>query len=100
MNQKLCRHHYLYANPNPDEIPALLYWSSLCDRALNYHDNISVADLYLKECIMVNPKSPYAKRCLSEYEEYITLSYSGIRDNVPPYVSKEIDFLHDLVYPD
>jgi len=91
---------YLYANPNPDEIPALLYWSSLCDRALNYHDNISVADLYLKECIMVNPKSPYAKRCLSEYEEYITLSYSGIRDNVPPYVSKEIDFLHDLVYPD
>lgn len=91
---------YLYANPNPDEIPALLYWSSLCDRALNYHDNISVADLYLKECIMVNPKSPYAKRCLSEYEEYITLSYSGVRDNVPPYVSKELDFLHDLVYSD
>jgi hypothetical protein len=91
---------YLYANPRQDEVPALLYWSSLCDRALNYHDNISVADLYLKECIVVNPKSPYAKKSLLEYEEYITLSYSGSDGELPNYVAKEIKFLHNLVYPD
>lgn len=91
---------YLYSSPKADEIPALLYWSSLCDRALNYHNSISVADLYLKECIMVNPKSPYAKKCLSEYEECMTLSYSGDRCDVPKDISKEIDFLHNLVYSD
>jgi hypothetical protein len=89
---------YLYANPKQDEIPAILYWSSLCDRALNYHDNISVADLYLKECIVSNPKSPYAKKCLSEYEEFTNLSYSGGNGDVPEFLSKEIQFLHDLVH--
>lgn len=91
---------YLYTNPKKEEIPALLYWSSLCDRALNYHDNISVADLYLKECVVTNPKSAYAKKCLSEYDEYMTLSYSGIDGDLPHYISKEIKFLHDLVYID
>lgn len=91
---------YLYSKPKLEEIPALLYWSSICDKALNYHNSISVADLYLKECIMVNPKSPYAKKCLSEYEECMTLSYSGVDSDVPKDISKEIHFLHHLVYSD
>lgn len=90
---------YLYTNPKQQEIPPLLYWGSVCDRALNYHNNTSVADLYLKECIIASPKSKYAKKCLAEYDEYITLSYNSDDAAIPKRIIKEMAYLRNLVYP-
>ena len=60
-----------------EHIPAALYWLAITDRTLEYHFFYSLADLYLKQCIIEHSSSPYAKRCYKEYENYITFAYSG-----------------------
>lgn len=90
---------YLYTTKNKNEIPALLYWLSLCERALDYNYNFSLSNLYLKECIRHDPQGEYAKKCYNEYEEYITLLYSGSAGiEVPEPIVKEMQDLKELVF--
>lgn len=84
-------YHYLNTNPPKDEIPMILYWLSLCDRSVGYDFYFSLADLYLKQCIVKHPSHPYAKRCYKEYEEFIEVSYSGSAGTfVPPDLEEEL----------
>jgi len=83
--------HYLNTNPPKDEIPKILYWLSICDRTLGYSFNFSFADLYLKECIIGHATHPYAKRCYREFEEFVSVSYSGSGGTfIPPELEDEL----------
>jgi len=68
---------YLNKHPNTKLTPQILYWLAICDRRLNNEFFFSLADAYLKECITEFPQSEVAKKCFSEYEDEMTISYSG-----------------------
>lgn len=90
---------YLNKNPTQDEIPKILYWLSMNDRATNYSYYYSLADLYLQECMLIFTKHPYAKKCYEEYKEYIEFSYSGsLGTEIPDDLKKELETLHRKVY--
>lgn len=92
-------YHYLNGNPKPEEIPKILYWLSINDRATNYSYYYSLADLYLQECMLIYTQDPYAKKCYEEYREYVEFSYSGSQGtDIPPDIQKELKVLHKKVY--
>lgn len=70
-------HEYVQANPRDAQMPELLYWLALSDRVLDYNFYYSLADLYLKECIVRYPASDTAEDCYAEYERYVEFAYSG-----------------------
>ena len=91
-------YHYLNNQPPADQVPAILYWLSICDRTLGYDFNYSFADIYLKDCITRFPENPYAKKCFKEYESFLTLSYSGSGGTfLPPEVEDEIYSLKKIL---
>ena len=89
---------YLNSNPKEEEIPQLLYWLAICDRSINYSFYFSLADLYLKECIVRYHQHPVAKSCFNEYREYITFSYSGSAGtNIPQEIRDELYRLEQML---
>lgn len=80
-------YHYLNDKAVRDEIPKLLYWLSVIDRSIAYNFYFSLADLYLKQCVIKFPKHPYARHCLSEYKAYIKHNYEN---NIPSGIRKEM----------
>lgn len=94
-------YRYLNKNPTQDEIPKILYWLSINDRATNYSYYYSLADLYLQECMLIYTSHPYAKRCYAEYLEYVEFSYSGsLGTDIPEDVRQELKALHKKVFGD
>lgn len=92
-------YHYLNNQPPKEEIPVLLYWLSIIDRSINYSFYYSLADMYLKECMLQYTSHPYAKKCYDEYEAYITFSYSGSRGtDIPDDIADELKALKVKVY--
>lgn len=90
---------YLFNDPDPEDMPKLLYWLSINDRATNYSFHYSLADLYLKECMLTYTSHYYAKKCFDEYNEYIIFSYSGsLGTDIPDDIQQEIKSLRDTVY--
>jgi len=90
--------HYLNTNPPKEEVPTILYWLSICDRSVAFDYEFSLADLYLKQCIVENPKHSYAKRCFTEYEKFVTIVYSGSGGVfIPPEIETELAELQDLL---
>ncbi|WP_455205883.1 hypothetical protein [Kaarinaea lacus] len=90
---------YYSSNPPEQDIPKLLYWLSINDRATNYSFYYSLADLYLKECMLKHTDHYFAKMCFDEYNEYTTFSYSGsLGTEIPEDVQKELKTLRDIVY--
>jgi len=93
-------YRYFMDKSEKQEIPKLLFWLSIIDRATNYSHYYSFADLYLTECIVKYTQDPFAKLCFDEYEDYVTFSYSGsMGTNLPPDVKKELERLEKMVYP-
>ncbi|MGD8573035.1 MAG: hypothetical protein PVH98_11300 [Gammaproteobacteria bacterium] len=91
--------HYLNSQPPKEEIPRLLYWLAIIDRTVNYSFYYSLADRYLKECMLQYTSHPYAEKCYREYETYITFSYSGSRGtDIPDDVEKELKALKVRVF--
>jgi hypothetical protein len=91
-------YEYLNSQPDPEEIPIILYWLAQCDRALNSHFFYSLADLYLKECMLVYPQHPYAQKCFRTYKEYIEFSYSGSSGmDLPSDVKNELENLREII---
>ena len=70
-------HEYVQANPADPNMPQLLYWLAIVDRALDYNLYYSLSDLYLKECITRWPQTDTALQCYAEYERYVQFAYSG-----------------------
>jgi hypothetical protein len=57
----------------------VLFWLAKCDRGLNQDFFFSMSDLYLQECIRRAPHTPIAHKCFREFEESVTLQYTGSR---------------------
>lgn len=92
-------YRYFSSNPSPQTVPLLLYWLSINDRATNYSFYYSLADLYLKECMLKHTQHYMAKQCFDEYNEYITFSYSGsLGTQIPEDEQRELKRLRDIVY--
>jgi len=92
-------YRYLNTFPPKDEIPEILYWLAIIDRSINYSFYFSLADMYLKECMLQYTSHPYAKKCYEEYESYITFSYSGSRGtDIPDDIQQELKALKVKVY--
>ncbi|MCI0504955.1 MAG: hypothetical protein L0Z73_02480 [Gammaproteobacteria bacterium] len=92
-------YHYLNTLPPREEIPVILYWLAIIDRSTDYSFYYSLADMYLKECMLQYTSHPYAQKCYDEYEAYITFSYSGSRGtDIPDDIEQELKALKLRVY--
>ena len=92
-------YRYFSSSPSRETIPTLLYWLAINDRATNYSFYYSLADLYLKECMLKHTQSSMAKQCFDEYNEYIKFSYSGsLGTDIPEDVQLELRKLRSAVY--
>lgn len=81
-----------------DEMSEILYWLSVAERRLSHSYFFSLSDLYLKECIVRNPKNPWAKKCFDEYEEALTFGYTGSSGTeIPRDEKQELERLRTLV---
>lgn len=91
-------HEYIQANPEDARMPDLLYWLAISDRVLDYNFYYSLADLYLRECIVRYPTSDTAELCYEEYERYVEFAYSGSGGiNVPADVQDELIRLREII---
>jgi len=92
-------YNYLNTLPPREETPEILYWLAILDRSTNYSFYYSLADLYLKECMLQYTSNPYAQKCYEEYEAYITFSYSGSRGtDIPEDIAQELKALKVRVF--
>jgi len=91
-------YRYLNNNPKHSEIPRIIFWLALCDRSIGYNFYFSLADLYLKQCIIKHSDHPYAKRCFDEYKEYVNFSHTGSSGIfIPADIQKELDELEQII---
>lgn len=92
-------YHYLNTEPSREETPIILYWLAIIDRSINFSLYYSLADMYLKECILQYTSHPYAKKCFDEYEAYVTMAYSGSRGtDIPEDIQDELKALRIRVH--
>lgn len=85
---------YLTEHPNTKLTPEILYWLALAERRLTNTYFFSISDLYLKDCVTLYPKGPYAKKCFKEYEENIEFGFSGSKGtDIPSDEKREIERL-------
>lgn len=84
---------------DPAMIADWLYWLALSDRVLEYRFYYSLADMYLKQCMLEYSDDPIAQSCYSEYENYIVYFYSGSSGtHIPPEVKAELESLKHKVF--
>jgi hypothetical protein len=89
---------FLNDHPASETTPQILYWLSIAERRLSTTYFFSLSDIYLKECILQFPASPYAKKCFQEYEENVLFGFSGSSGtDIPPEEKKELDRLKKLL---
>ncbi len=94
-------YEYLNAYPATPLKPDILYWLALGEHRYHYQSMYSVPDLYLKQCVLEYPKNPVAKLCFAEYEESITVAFSGSGGtHIPDDISQELDMMRKLVKAD
>ncbi len=67
----------LSANATSSEVPRVLYWLAVSDRALHYRYYNALSTAYLERCVESYPDHPYAKRCVEEYEFLVLINFSG-----------------------
>lgn len=91
-------YHYLNTKPDRTEIPKVLYWLAVSDRAIGYDYYFSLADLYLKDCVYSYPTHPYALRCFKSYRDYVTDLYSGAGGSfIPAEISAELTRMEQVL---
>ncbi len=91
-------YEYIQKVPTNSETPEVLYWLATIDRELNHSAFFSLADLYLKECMLKFPESPTAPKCYKEYSEEMILGYTGSAGtNIPIDVTNDLKFLKQFV---
>lgn len=91
-------YEYLNENPQTPLKPDIFYWLSFGERRYLYQSMHSLPALYLKQCVLDYPKNPVAKQCLAEYEDIITVSFTGSGGTfIPDDVAQELDTMRRLV---
>ncbi|MBC7540736.1 MAG: hypothetical protein H7281_18090 [Bacteriovorax sp.] len=85
---------YITDNPSSPSSPEILYWMAIVEHRLSNTYFFSLSDLYLKDCITIYRKSPFAKKCYQEYEDNITFGFSGSKGtDIPLEEKRELDRL-------
>jgi hypothetical protein len=83
------------------EIPVLLYWLAVSDRAVHYRFYDSMSRSFLERCIESYPRNPVAVRCLKEYEMLVLASFSGSGGtSIPDEVRDRVETLRQRIYSD
>lgn len=91
-------YEYLENNPGTHLKPDILYWLSFCEARFSHQLSYSMPELYLKQCVVEFPKNPVAKKCLKEYQELVTMAYTGTSGtHMPAEIEKELKVMQDLV---
>jgi hypothetical protein len=89
-------YEYLQTHPISNDTPEVLYWLAVADRSQSDNFFYSLADLYLRECILNFSASPMAKKCYKEYENEMLAGYSGSSGlHLPDEVKKELEQLKE-----
>jgi hypothetical protein len=90
-------YEYLFKNPHTATEGEILYLLAVCDRFVNNEFFYSLADMYLKECIVRNPGTKIALKCFTQYRDETVLSYTGSAGtNVPADVIEELNKLRKI----
>ena len=80
-------------------VPQWLYWLAVSDRLLEYRFYYSLADMYLKQCMLEYTENPVARRCYGEYENYLLFFYSGSSGtHLPEDIKSELEMLKARVF--
>ncbi len=91
-------YQYLDENPQTSLKPEILYWLSFGERRYFYPSLHSLPSLYLKQCVLDYPQSAVAKQCFAEYENIITLLFTGSGGtNIPDDMTAELSMMRSLV---
>lgn len=89
---------HLLEQPRQRDLPQVYYWLAVTDRELQYRFYGSLSRAYLESCVVDFPKSPWAPRCLDEYEFLALISFSGSAGtNIPPEVYERIEEMRRLL---
>ena len=90
-------YHYLNHAPKENEVPMLLYWLAVVDRSIAYNFYFSLADLYLKQCVLKYPAHPYAQRCFDEFKNYADYTYLRQGQEIPSGIQQEIAQMQNVL---
>lgn len=91
-------YEYLHLHPTAAATPDILYWLAVCERSIDDSFFYSLADLYLKECVLKFPTSPIATSCYKEYEIETIASYSGSAGTfLPPEIRTELNQMKSVL---
>lgn len=84
-------HQHLRKVKSNEDTARALYLLSIMERTLGDQIDISLANLYLKECLNLKVKH-YSRKCLNEYENHLLFYYGGSAgENLPPSVARELE---------
>ena len=67
----------LMKDPHGKNSGEWLYYLGLCEKSLSNLYWYSLADIYWKECIVTNAKTPIAQRCYKAYDESMRAKFTG-----------------------
>lgn len=89
---------YLDQYPESPLKPEILYWLSFCERRYEQKAFYSLPELYLKQCVTEFPGSSIAPSCLKEYQELVTMAYTGSSGtHIPKDVERELKAMKEMV---
>nr|BDT28327.1 hypothetical protein BHI3_17930 [Bacteriovorax sp. HI3] len=89
---------YLNDHPKTKNTPEILYWISVAERRLSNTYFFTISDLYLKDCVKLYSKSPFARKCYNLYENNIESAFSGSGGmDIPPSEKNELARLRGLL---
>ena len=93
-------HQNLRAEHSAKDTGRALYLLSILERALGDQIDLSLAHLYLKECINLKVK-PNSGKCLNEYENHLYFYYGGSSgEHLPAEIQQELQTLKQNALPD
>jgi hypothetical protein len=91
-------YEYLSKNPGTHLKPDILYWLSFCESHYSHNAFYSLPELYLKQCVLEFPKNPVAKKCLTQYQNLVTIAFTGTQGaHIPEAIASELKTMQELV---
>lgn len=89
---------FLDENPETSLKPEILYWLSFCERRYEQKAFYSLPELYLKQCVLEHTSAPIAGACLKEYQDLVTMAYTGSSGvHIPKDVERELNSMKEMV---
>jgi hypothetical protein len=91
-------YEYLNSHPKSNITPEILYYLSVYDRSINNNFFYSLANLYLRDCILNYSDKPIAQKCYDDFESETVLSYSGSEGtSIPKEVRDDLKNLKGML---